>query len=65
MEYSCFPIVCSYTAKRTNYTYQSVQFCHSVESESVIHGLQQPGFPVHHQLPEPAQTPGYRVSDAI
>ena len=24
-----------------------------------------PGFPVHHQLPELAQTPVHRVSDAI
>ena len=24
-----------------------------------------PGFPVHHQLPEPAQTHGHRVGDAI
>ena len=24
-----------------------------------------PGFPVHHQLPEPTQTPVHRVSDAI
>ena len=24
-----------------------------------------PGFPVHHQLPEPTQTRGHRVSDAI
>ena len=28
-------------------------------------GLNTPGFPVHHQLPELAQTPVHQVSDAI
>ena len=65
MEYSCFPILYSYTAKRINYKYQSVHFSCSVKSESAIHGLQKPGFPVHHQLPEPAQTHVHWVSDAM
>ena len=29
------------------------------------HGLSTPGFPVHHQLPELAQTHVHQVSDAI
>ena len=33
--------------------YASVQFSHSIMSDCLqLHGLQQPGFPVHHQLPE-------------
>ena len=33
--------------------YASVQFSRSIMSDSLqLHGLQQPGFPVHHQLPE-------------
>ena len=40
----------------------SVQFSHSVVSNSLRpHGLKHPGFPVHHQLPEPAQTHVYLV----
>ena len=43
----------------------SVQFGHSVMSNSLCpHGLQH-GFPVHHQLPEPTQTHGHQVSDTI
>ena len=39
---------------------------YSVMSNSLWpHGLQMPGFPVHHQHPEPAQTYVHRVSDAI
>ena len=30
-----------------------------------LHGLSRPGFPVHHQLPELAQTHGHRVGEAI
>ena len=42
----------------------SVQFSCSVMSDSLQpHGL--PGFPVHHQLPELAQTHVHRVSDTI
>ena len=38
----------------------------SVESDSLRpHGLQQPGFPVHHQLPELTQTHVHWDSDAI
>ena len=44
----------------------SVQFCCSVMSDSLWpHGCSTPGFPVHHQLPEPAQTHVQWVSDAI
>ena len=42
------------------------QFSHSVVSNSLQpHGLQHAGLPVHHQLPELAQTHVSRVSDAI
>ena len=42
------------------------QFSHSVVSSSLRpHGLSTPGVPVHHQLPELAQTHGHRVGDAI
>ena len=30
-----------------------------------LHGCSTPGFPVHHQLPEPTQTHVHRVGDAI
>ena len=41
-------------------------FSRSVMSDPLRpHGLQQPGFPVHHQLPEPTQTHVHRVGDAI
>ena len=44
----------------------SVQFRCSVMSDSLRpHGLQQPGFPVHHQLPELAQTHVHQIGDAI
>ena len=44
----------------------SVQFSHSVVSNSSRpHGLQHTFFPVHHQLPEFAQTNIHRVGDAI
>ena len=47
----------------------SVQFSFSVVSNSLwphgLHGVAWPGFPVHHQLPELAQTYVHRVSDAI
>ena len=44
----------------------SVQFSRSVVSDSLRpHGLSIPGFTVHHQLPELAETHVYRVSDAI
>ena len=42
------------------------QFSHSVVSDSLRpHGLQHPGFPVHQQLPELAQTHVHWVGDAI
>ena len=41
-------------------------FSHSVMSNSLQpHGLQHPGFPVHHHLLELVQTHVHRVSDAI
>ena len=44
----------------------SVQYSWSVVSDSLRpHGLQAPGFPVHHQLPEFTQTHVHWVSDAI
>ena len=44
----------------------SVQFSCLVMSDSLWHhGLQPPGFPVHHPLPEFTQTLVYWVSDAI
>ena len=42
------------------------QFSGSVASDALqASGLQTPGFPVHHQLPELAETPVHRVCDAI
>ena len=44
----------------------SVQFSHSVVSNSLQPiDYSTPGFPVHHQIPELAQTHGHQVSDAI
>ena len=44
---------------------QSVQFSHSVVSDSLRpHESQHAGLPVHHQLPEFTQTHVHRVSDA-
>ena len=44
----------------------SVQFSRSVVSDSFqAHGCSTPGSPVHHQLPEFAQTHVHRVSDTI
>ena len=46
--------------------YASVQFSHSIMSDCLqLHGLQQPGFPVHHQLTGLAQTQVHQVRDAI
>ena len=43
----------------------SVQLSHSVMSDSLQpHGCSPPGLPVHHQLPELAQTHVHGVSDA-
>ena len=47
-------------------SYCSDQFSHSVVSNLCdTMDCSTPGFPVHHQLPEPTQTHVYRVSDAI
>ena len=44
----------------------SVQFSHSVVSDSLQPiDYSTPGFPVHHQIPELAQTHGHQVSDVI
>ena len=44
----------------------SVEFSQSVMSNSLQpHGLNTPGFPVHHQLPELTQTQVHRVDDAM
>ena len=43
----------------------SVQFSHSVVSVCNPMDCSRPGFPVHHQLLEPAQTHVHRVSGAI
>ena len=48
--------------------YSSVQFSCSVVSDSLQSDSMDcstPGFPVHHQLPEPTQTHVHHVSDAI
>ena len=44
---------------------QSVQFSYPVVSDTVTPGIVTPGFPVHHQLPEFAQTHVLQVGDAI
>ena len=43
----------------------SVQFSHSVVSNSDPMNRSTPGFPVHHQPPEPPQTHVHHVGDAI
>ena len=49
-----------------NVVISSVQFSRSVMSDSLRpHELQQPGLPVHHQLPEFTQTHVHQVGDAI
>ena len=45
--------------------FSSVQFSHSVVSDSLRPHESQPGLFVHHQLPEFTQTHVHRVSDAI
>ena len=49
------------------YVYSSIQFNSVSQSFPTLwpHGLSMPGFPIHHQLPEFAQTHVYEVSDAI
>ena len=43
----------------------SVQFSRSIMSDSDPMNRSTPGFPVHHQFPEPPQTQVHHVSDAI
>ena len=45
-------------------SFSSVQFSSLVEPNSAT-ARSMPGFPVHHQLPELAQTHVHRVGDAI
>ena len=48
------------------FQFSSVHFSHSVVSDSLrLHESQQPGLPVHHQLPEFTQTHIHRVGGAI
>ena len=54
------------TRKSPASTLRSLQFGHSVVSESLWHhDCSTPGFPVHHQLLKLAQTHVHRESDAI
>ena len=48
-------------------TYESVQFSHSVVSDSLCNPMYDntPGLPVHHQLLEFIQNHVHRISDAI
>ena len=51
---------------KTFFFLHSVQFSRSVICDSLRpHGLQQPGFPVYHQLLEPAQIHVHRVGYSI
>ena len=59
---------CHHLGHQTSYPqFSSFQFSCSVVSDSLPpHGLPcTPGFPVHHQLPELAQTHVHQVTDAI
>ena len=61
---SANPFSCSLTSSKI--CISSVQFSRSVVSDSLRpHEPQQPGLPVHHQLPEFTQTRVHRVGDAI
>ena len=52
--------------KSQNFVCVYVQFSHSVNPDSLRHNdCSMPGYLVHHQLPELAQTHIHRVSDAI
>ena len=62
--FSAFHMDCGYFPSQ--YYISSVQVSHSVMSNSLQPmDCSTPGFPVHHQLPELAQTHVYWVSDAI
>ena len=61
--------VCVYIIKSFCYTPETLQI-NSVKSFSHVRlcdpmDCSTPGFPVHHQLPEPTQTHVHRVGDAI
>ena len=51
----------------TQFFFSSVQFSHSVVSDTLRHARTacMPGLPVHHQLPELTQTPVHTFGDAI
>ena len=50
----------------STHLYSSVQFSHSVLSDSLwLHGLQHASLPIHHQLQEFTQTHVHWVGDAI
>ena len=52
--------------RKSELSFSSVQFSHSVMSDSLRpHELRTPGPLVHHQLPEFTQTHAHRVGDAI
>ena len=60
----CF--IHTHTHTHTHTMKYSVQFSHSVMSDSLWpHELCTPGLPVHHQLPEFTQTHAHQVGDAI
>ena len=56
---------CMYIGTCLQSSGSSVQFSHSVVSFCDTMDWSTPGFPVHHHLPELAQTHGHRVGDAI
>ena len=62
------PLINSWKKLQGSFTvgFSSIHFSRSVVYDSLWpHGLQHAGFPVHHQLPELAQTHVHWVSDAI
>ena len=59
-------VSCMSSSQKPCEVFSSVQFSRPVMSDSLQPmDCSTPGFPVHHQLPEPAQTHVQRVSDAI
>ena len=60
------PVDCTGEGSQLVTPYKSVQFSRSVVSNSLrLPGLQHPGLPVHHPLPEFTQTHAHQVGDAI
>ena len=58
----------SFRSRRFFFLINSVQFSSVAQSCPTLHDpmdCSTPGLPVHHQLPEPAQTHVHRVGDAI